>query len=67
MKGLTDRSLTAMRAVLDGLDADVVVLIVRVRPSIALVDPDRDVAIDAMRIAAEKRTEGILGDRWHDV
>jgi hypothetical protein len=30
--------------------------------SIALTDPDRDAAIDAMRIAAEKRTEGILAN-----
>lgn len=40
----------------------IVALIQRVRPSIALTDPDRDAAIDAMRIAAEKRTEGILGN-----
>ncbi len=40
----------------------IVVLIQSVRPSIALSDPDRDAAIDAMRIAAEKRTEGILGN-----
>jgi hypothetical protein len=40
----------------------IVVLIQRVRPSIALTDPDRDAVIDAMRIAAEKRTEGILGN-----
>ena len=40
----------------------IVVLIHSVRPSIALSDPDRDAAIDAMRIAAEKRTEGILGN-----
>jgi hypothetical protein len=40
----------------------IVVLIQSVRPSIALTDPDRDAAIDAMRIAAEKRTEGILGN-----
>jgi hypothetical protein len=33
----------------------IVVLIQSVRPSIALSDPDRDAAIDAMRIAAEKR------------
>jgi hypothetical protein len=33
-----------------------------VRLSIALRDPDRDAAIDAMRIAAAKRTEGILGN-----
>ena len=32
------------------------------RPSITLSDPDRDAAIDAMRIAAEKRIEGILGN-----
>lgn len=38
----------------------VVVLIQSVRPTIALTDRDRDAAIDAMRIAAEKRTEGIL-------
>ena len=40
----------------------IVVLIQSVRPSIALTDPNRDAAIDAMRIAAEKRTEGILGN-----
>ena len=34
----------------------------RVRPSIALTDPDRNAAIDAMRIAAEKRLDGILGN-----
>src|SRR5207245_1217678 len=33
-----------------------------VRPSIALTDSDHDAVIDAMRIAAEKRTEGILGN-----
>jgi hypothetical protein len=46
----------------------IVVLIQSVRPSIALTDPDRDAAIDAMRIAAVKRTEGILGNsrRQHD-
>jgi hypothetical protein len=32
------------------------------RPGIALTEPDQDAAIDAMRIAAEKRTEGILGN-----
>jgi hypothetical protein len=32
------------------------------RSRIALTDLDRDAAIDAMRIAAEKRTEGILGN-----
>ena len=30
--------------------------------SIALTDPDRDTAIDAMRVAADKRVEGILGN-----
>ena len=40
----------------------IVVLIQRVRPSIALTDPDRDAAIDAMRIAAEKRVDGLLGN-----
>ena len=40
----------------------IVVLIQSVRPSIALTDPDRDAAIDAMRVAAEKRVEGILGN-----
>ena len=39
----------------------IVMLIQSVR-SIALTDSDRDAAIDAMRIAAEKRTEGILGN-----
>jgi hypothetical protein len=38
----------------------IVVLIQSVRPSIARSDSDRDGVIDAMRIAAEKRTEGIL-------
>lgn len=36
------------------------VLIQSARPSIALTDPDRDAAIDAMRVAAAKRTDGIL-------
>jgi hypothetical protein len=40
----------------------IVVLVQSVRPSTALTDPDRDAAIDAMRIAAEKRTDGILGN-----
>jgi hypothetical protein len=40
----------------------IVVLVQSVHPSIALSDPDRDAAIDAMRIAAAKRTEGILGN-----
>jgi len=39
-----------------------VALIQRARPGITPTDPDRDAAIDAMRIAAEKRTEGILGN-----
>ena len=39
-----------------------VALIQSVRPSIALTDPDRDAAIDAMRTAAAKRTEGILAN-----
>jgi hypothetical protein len=39
-----------------------VALIQRVCPGIALTDPDRDAAIDAMRIAAERRVEGILGN-----
>lgn len=37
-----------------------VALIQRARPGITLTDPDREAAIDAMRHAAEKRTEGIL-------
>jgi hypothetical protein len=40
----------------------IVLLIQSVRSSIALSDPDRDAAIDAMCIAADKRTEGILGN-----
>jgi hypothetical protein len=32
------------------------------RPGVPLTDADRDAAIDAMCIAAEKRTEGILGN-----
>ena len=40
----------------------IVVLIQSVCPSIALTDRDRDAAIAAMRIAAEKRIEGILGN-----
>jgi hypothetical protein len=39
-----------------------VTLIERARPRITPTDPDRDAAIDAMRIAAEKRIEGILGN-----
>jgi hypothetical protein len=37
-----------------------VTLIQGARPGVVLTDADRDAAIDAMRIAAEKRTEGIL-------
>ena len=40
----------------------IVALIQRARPSVALTDPDRDAVIDAMRVAAEKRLEGILGN-----
>lgn len=32
------------------------------RPSITLTDKDRDAATDAMRVAAEKRADGILGN-----
>jgi hypothetical protein len=32
------------------------------RPRIALTEPDRDAAIDAMRVAAQKRVDGILGN-----
>ena len=39
-----------------------VALIQGARPGVPLTDADRDAAIDAMRIAAEKRTEGILGN-----
>ena len=39
-----------------------VALIQGARPGVLLTDADRDAAIDAMRIAAEKRTEGILGN-----
>jgi hypothetical protein len=39
-----------------------VALIQGARPGVALTHADRDAAIDAMRIAAEKRTEGILGN-----
>jgi hypothetical protein len=39
-----------------------VALIQSVRPSLALSDADRGTAIGAMCIAAEKRTEGILGN-----
>jgi hypothetical protein len=37
-------------------------LIQSTRSSIALTDSDRDTAIDAMRVAADKRVEGILGN-----
>lgn len=40
----------------------IVALIESVRSGIAVTDPDRDAAIDAMRIAAEKRVDGILGN-----
>jgi hypothetical protein len=40
----------------------IVALIESTRPSIALTDPHRDAAIDAMRVAADKRVEGILGN-----
>ena len=39
-----------------------VALIQGALPGVPLSDADRDAAIDAMRIAAEKRTEGILGN-----
>jgi hypothetical protein len=39
----------------------IVALIEGVRTGIAVTDRDRDAAIDAMRIAAEKRVDGILG------
>jgi hypothetical protein len=38
----------------------IVALIQGARPAIALTEPDQDAAIDAMRIAAQKRTEGVL-------
>jgi hypothetical protein len=38
-----------------------VALLQSVLPRITLTDPDRDAAIDAMRGAAEKRVDGILG------
>jgi hypothetical protein len=40
----------------------IAMLIQSTRSSIALTDPDRDTAIDAMRVAAERRVEGILGN-----
>jgi len=39
-----------------------VALIQGARPGVAVTDADRDAAIDAMRIAAEKRVDGILGN-----
>ena len=39
-----------------------VMLIQGARPGVPLTDADRDAAIAAMRIAAEKRTEGILAN-----
>jgi hypothetical protein len=41
----------------------IVVMLQSARPCDALTDPDRDAAIDAMRIAAEKRTEGLGNSR----
>jgi hypothetical protein len=40
----------------------IAMLIERTRSSIALTDLDRGTAIDAMRVAADKRVEGILGN-----
>ena len=40
----------------------IVALIQGAGPGIALTEPDQDAAIDAMRIAAEKRVDGILGN-----
>lgn len=40
----------------------IVGLIQDVRPGVKTTDADRDVLIDAMRIAAERRVEGILGN-----
>lgn len=39
----------------------IVALIGAARPSFKMADADRDVAITAMRVAAEKRVDGILG------
>jgi len=44
------------------LTPSIVALIQGARPGITLTDPARDAAIDAMRIAAEKRLDGILGN-----
>ena len=40
----------------------IVAMIQNVRPSLKLTDADRDVSINAMRTAAAKRVEGILGN-----
>ena len=40
----------------------IVAMIQNVRPSLKVTDADRDVSIDAMRTAAAKRVEGILGN-----
>ena len=40
----------------------IVALIHDARPGIKVTDADRAVAIGAMRVAAEKRVEGILGN-----
>ena len=40
----------------------IVAMIQNVRPSLKVTDADRDVSIDAMRSAAEKRVEGILSN-----
>lgn len=40
----------------------IVALIHDARPSIKMADADRNVAITTMRVAAEKRVEGILGN-----
>jgi len=40
----------------------IVPLIQNACSSVALNDPDRDAVLDAMRVAAEKRVEGILGN-----
>jgi hypothetical protein len=42
--------------------SSIVALIQSARRGIALTEPDQDAAIAAKRIAAEKRTEGILGN-----
>jgi hypothetical protein len=42
--------------------SSIAMLIQSTRSSIALTDPHRDAAIDAMRVAADKRVEGILGN-----